>query len=86
MESTVATADIINPLTCWKCGEDTLAETQHADAAHGVRGEPAALTTRHSVCQKCGSYAVNPEQATHNKNVGRKARKALIREANRSST
>lgn len=82
-----AAAKIANELTCWKCGEDALTETARTDATHGAHGEAAiVLHTRHSVCQKCGSYAVNSEQAVHNKNAGRKARKALIREANRAST
>jgi hypothetical protein len=74
-------------LTCWKCGEESLKETGDTGVSRGPHGELLASTQlHHSVCEKCGSYAVNPAQSIHNKHVARRARKALIREANRSST
>ncbi|HTE14463.1 MAG TPA: hypothetical protein VK642_05255, partial [Burkholderiales bacterium] len=75
-----ATAKVLTEFTCWKCGEESLKETANAGATRGPHGELQASTElRHSECQKCGTYSVNPAQATHNKNVGRKNRKALIR-------
>ena len=73
-------------LTCWKCGEESLREAADTSAMRGPHGELTASTDiRHSDCQKCGAYSVNPAQALHNKTVGRKARKERIREANRTS-
>ena len=75
-------------LTCWKCGEDSLQEAAGDEAAkHGSYGEQAAATgVKHSVCQKCGTYAVSPAQSRHNKIARRKTRKERIRDANRTST
>lgn len=79
-------AKVTTELTCWKCGEESLKESPGAGATRGAHGELLASTElRHSVCEKCGTYAVNPAQAVHNKTVGRRTRKALIREANRAS-
>lgn len=86
MEQAIA-AKVVTELTCWKCGEESLKPTTAAGAALNARGEVDVSTaTQHSVCEKCGSYAVNPAQARHNKIVGRKVRKSMIREANRAST
>ncbi len=71
-------------LTCWKCGEESLAEV--ADAAHpaNLKGEKVvASASRHSSCAKCGAYSVNATQARHNRLVGRQNRKAIIKESNR---
>lgn len=82
-----AQVKVTTGLTCWKCGEESLKETGNAGATRGPHGELLASTElQHSVCEKCGTYAVNPAQIIHNKNVARRARKALIREANRSSS
>jgi hypothetical protein len=81
-----ATAKVMTDLTCWKCGEESLKEAASTGATRGAHGELLASTElRHSECQKCGSYSVNPAQALHNKHVGRKTRKARIYESNRTS-
>jgi ribosomal protein L40E len=87
MEQALATAQVMTELTCWKCGEESLQEAAVADTKHGSQGELVVpVDVKHSVCQKCGAYAVNPAQARHNKITGRKTRKDRIREANRAST
>ena len=86
MDQVQAATKATTALTCWKCGEESLKEAASAGATRGPHGELMASTElRHSDCQKCGAYSVNPTQARHNKTVGRKARKELIREANRTS-
>ena len=86
MEQTQAIAKPKSDLTCWKCGEDSLVEAAISGVARGPHGDLLTSTDiRHSDCQKCGAYSVNAAQALHNKAVGRKSRKALIREANRIS-
>ena len=86
MEQAQAVVKAMTELTCWKCGEESLREAAGAGATRGSHGELLASTEiRHSDCQKCGAYSVNPAQARHNKTVGRKHRKAQIREANRTS-
>lgn len=81
-----ATAKVTTELTCWKCGEESLKEAASAGATRGAKGELLASTEmRHSECQKCGTYSVNAAQSLHNKNVGRKTRKAHIYESNRTS-
>lgn len=81
-----STTKVMTDLTCWKCGEESLKEAAGAGAARGAHGELLASSElKHSDCQKCGAYSVNPAQARHNKMVGRKTRKGLIREANRTS-
>jgi ribosomal protein L40E len=70
--------------TCWKCGEETLEETPLAAVALSHAGtEGISPVGRHSICSKCGARSVNASQAVHNKAQNRKARKAIIREANR---
>jgi hypothetical protein len=86
MEQAQAAAKVMTELTCWKCGEESLKEAAGAGATRGAHGELLASTSlKHSDCQKCGALSVNPAQAKHNKMVGRKARKELIRESNRTS-
>ena len=86
MEQTQAAAKITTDLTCWKCGEESLLEAAIAGVTRGAHGDLLAATDiRHSDCQKCGAYSVNPAQALHNKTIGRKSRKERIREANRTS-
>ena len=81
-----AATKVITDLTCWKCGEETLKEAASAAATRGSHGELMAATDiKHSDCQKCGAYSVNPAQARLNKIAGRKVRKELIRESNRIS-
>jgi hypothetical protein len=81
-----AATKIVTDLTCWKCGEETLKEAASAVATRGSHGELMAATDiKHSDCQKCGAYSVNPAQARLNKIAGRKVRKELIRESNRTS-
>ncbi len=81
-----AATKVKTDLTCWKCGEESLKEFAGAGAARGAHGELVASTDiRHSDCQKCGAYSVNAAQARHNKIIGRKARKEVIREGNRTS-
>ena len=61
-------------------------EAASAGATRGTHGELMASTDiKHSDCQKCGAYSVNPAQARLNKIAGRKVRKELIRESNRIS-
>lgn len=86
MEQTQAGVKIMTDLTCWKCGEESLQEAAIAGVTRGPHGDLLNSTDiRHSDCQKCGAYSVNPAQALHNKTVGRKSRKARIIEANRTS-
>ncbi len=86
MEQASATAKVMTDLTCWKCGEESLKEAASAAATRGAHGELLAATSlKHSDCQKCGAYSVNPAQARHNKMMGRKVRKEHIRESNRTS-
>ena len=86
MEQTQTAAKVMTEFTCWKCGEESLQEAAVAAATHGAEGELVVrMDIKHSVCQKCGAYAVNPAQARLNKIAGRKVRKGRIREANRAS-
>lgn len=86
MESAQPITKITTEFTCWKCGEESLTEAARAGVTRGANGDVvASIDVRHSVCEKCGTYSVNPAQALHNKNVSRKSRKALIRESNRTS-
>lgn len=73
-------------LTCWKCSEESLVEAINTGAARGTHGELlASMHIHHSDCPKCGAYSVNAAQARLNKMAGRKARKEVIREGNRTS-
>lgn len=82
----MAQAKVITDLTCWKCGEESLKEATSAGAARSAHGELLASSEiKHSDCQKCGAYSVNAVQARHNKTTGRRNRKEVIRESNRTS-
>ena len=82
----MAQAKVMTDLTCWKCGEESLKEAASAGAARSAHGELLASSEiKHSDCQKCGAYSVNAVQARHNKTMGRRNRKEVIRESNRTS-
>ena len=77
---------VMTDLTCWKCSEESLVEAINTGATRGTHGELMATThVHHSDCPKCGAYSVNAAQARLNKMAGRKARKEVIREGNRTS-
>ncbi|MEQ1776267.1 MAG: hypothetical protein ABL891_21010 [Burkholderiales bacterium] len=81
-----AASHVMTDLTCWKCSEESLVEAINTSAARGTHGELMASThVHHSDCPKCGAYSVNAAQARLNKIAGRKARKEVIREGNRTS-
>ena len=83
----VAVAKVMTDLTCWKCGEETLKEmTVAVDTNAFRRPKVEASGLMQSECTKCGSHSVNAVQARHNKMLGRKNRKAIIKEANRKSS
>ena len=74
-------------LTCWKCGEETLkvmAEPVDPKAYGSAKVEASGVMQ--SECTKCGTHSVNAAQALNNKILGRKNRKATIKEANRKSS
>ena len=86
MQAQTATAKVMTDLTCWKCGEETLkqmVETADPHAFRSVNVEASGLLQ--SECTKCGARSVNATQSRHNKILGRKNRKAIIKEANRKS-
>jgi hypothetical protein len=81
-----APAKVMTALTCWKCGEETLKESVVAVDANAFRSIKAeASGMQQSECTKCGTHSVNAAQALHNKILGRKNRKAIIKESNRKS-
>ena len=84
MEAQTVAAKVMTDLTCWKCGEETLKEMVepvdlNAFGSHKI----VASGLKHSECTKCGTRSVNAVQARLNKTLGRKNRKAIIKEANR---
>ena len=86
MEQTQAAAKITTDLTCWKCGEETLKQVVEAvDTNAFKRDTGVASALMQSECTKCGAHSVNAMQSRHNKTIGRKTRKAIIKEANRKS-
>ena len=86
MQQQTATAKVMTDLTCWKCGEETLKEMSVAvDTNAFRRAKVEASGVMQSECTKCGTHSVNAAQALHNKILGRKTRKAIIKEANRKS-
>lgn len=86
MEQAQVATKVMTDLTCWKCGEESLKEAGNNGTTRGAQGELVASTElQHSECQKCGTYSVNRVQALHNKAVGRKTRKSIIRASNLSS-
>jgi hypothetical protein len=77
---------VFTDLTCWKCGEESLKEVVKAEEARGPKGEKLVSSAiRHSSCEKCGAYSVNPAQLHHNRVAARISRKSIIKEANRKS-
>ena len=86
MEAQTTAAKVTTDLTCWKCGEESLKEMVEAVDPHAYSREKlAASGIMQSECTKCGTRSVNAVQSRHNKTLGRKNRKAIIKEANRKS-
>ena len=86
MQAQPAAQKVMTDLTCWKCGEETLKEMIQAVDTRAFRSDKAAATrVMQSECTKCGTRSVNAAQALHNKILGRKNRKAIIKETNRKS-
>jgi hypothetical protein len=86
MEAQTATAKVMTDLTCWKCGEETLkAMAEPVDPNAYGSAKVAASGIMQSECTKCGTHSVNATQARHNKTLGRRNRKSIIKEANRKS-
>ena len=86
MQTPTATAKVMTELTCWKCGEESLKQMVEVADPHAFsRVKLAASGIAHSECTKCGARSVNADQSRHNKTLGRKNRKAIIKEANRKS-
>ncbi len=87
MMQATAAAKVMTELTCWKCGEETLKQMAETADSHAFRSESAVATgLMQSECTKCGTRSVNATQSRHNKTLGRKNRKAIIKEANRKSS
>ena len=87
MQQQAVAAKVMTDLTCWKCGEETLKEMVVAvDTNAFRRAKVEASGIMQSECTKCGTHSVNAMQALHNKTLGRKSRKAIIKEANRKSS
>jgi ribosomal protein L37E len=87
MQQAQATTKVMTDLTCWKCGEESLKVASDNGTTRGAQGELVASSElQHSECQKCGTYSVNTAQALHNKAIGRKNRKSIIRASNLSSS
>jgi len=87
MEQQIAATKVMTDLTCWKCGEESLKEnTVVVDTTVFRRAKVEASGVMQSECTKCGTQSVNAVQARHNKILGRKNRKAIIKEANRKSS
>ena len=86
LQTQTATTKVMTALTCWKCGEETLKQMVEAADPHAFRSEKIASNAlMQSECTKCGARAVNATQSRQNKTLGRKTRKAIIKEANRKS-
>jgi hypothetical protein len=86
MQAQTATAKVMTELTCWKCGEETLKQMAETADPHAFRSEKIVATgLMQSECTKCGVRSVNTMQSHYNKTLGRKNRKAIIKEANRKS-
>lgn len=86
MQAQTATAKVMTDLTCWKCGEETLkAMVEPVDPNAYGSAKVVASALMQSECTKCGTHSVNAVQARHNKTLGRRNRKAIIKEANRKS-
>ncbi len=86
MQAQTPAAKVTTDLTCWKCGEETLKSTLVAVAVNAFRSAKAEGSgVQKSECTKCGATSVNAAQARHNKILGRRNRKAIIKETNRKS-
>ena len=86
MQAQTHAAKVTTDLTCWKCGEETLKEMAVAVETNAFRRAKAeASGVMKSECTKCGAHSVNAVQARHNKILGRRNRKAIIKETNRKS-
>ena len=84
MHPQTAEAKIMTDLTCWKCGEESLKEFAPDEETRSAKGEKITSSAiRHSDCQKCGAYSINPAQLRVNQTIARSNRKAVIKEANR---
>jgi hypothetical protein len=87
MQQQIAAAKVMTDLTCWKCGEETLKEMAVAVDTNAFRSAKVeASGLMQSECTKCGAHSVNAAQARHNRMLGRKNRKTIIKEANRKSS
>ena len=86
MQTQTHATTVKTDLTCWKCGEETLKETIVAVDTTAFRSAKLeASGVMRSSCTKCGTHSVNAAQALHNKILGRRNRKAIIKESNRKS-
>ena len=86
LQTPTATPKVITDLTCWKCGEETLQQMKEAVDPHAFSREKISVSVlAQSECTKCGARSVNAVQSRHNKTLGRRNRKAIIKEANRKS-
>jgi hypothetical protein len=87
MQEQIAEAKVMTDLTCWKCGEESLKVMVEAVDPKAFRSTVAAASgLLQSECTKCGTRSVNTAQARHNKTLGRRNRKAIIKESNRKSS
>ena len=85
MQAQTHAAKVTTDLTCWKCGEETLKATAVAVETNAFRAKTEGSGVQKSECTKCGTTSVNAVQARHNKILGRRNRKAIIKESNRKS-
>lgn len=84
IEAQTVTAKVMTDLTCWKCGEETLKEmVEIVEPSVFGSHKVEASGLKQSECTKCGTRSVNATQSRQNKTLGRKNRKAIIKEANR---
>jgi predicted RNA-binding Zn-ribbon protein involved in translation (DUF1610 family) len=87
MQQQIAATKVTTDFTCWKCGEETLKETTIVVDTNAFRSAKVEVSSvMQSECTKCGTHSVNAAQALHNKLLGRRNRKAIIKEANRKSS
>ena len=86
IQAQASTAKVYTELTCWKCGEETLKQVVEVVDTNAFRRDTAVASgLLGSTCGKCGAHSVNATQSRHNTMIGRKTRKAFIKEANRKS-
>jgi hypothetical protein len=87
MQQEIATGKVMTDLTCWKCGEESLKQLVEAVDPKAFRSTAVgASELLQSECTKCGTRSINAVQARHNKTLGRRNRKAIIKESNRKSS